>query len=217
MRVNASNRNFPLEWEHISYGIKESSENAESIFRSFVTVNRTLDWPIGRNDSQCLYWTDIAGTCQFKCHQTQFLPISVSTKIILADLVHYVGLEFRCIDFEASKYSFSLTLTLTKIFYYSSAGQTVVWSFLNMGFHRFLAKQRPFSSPWNQGQTLIFALFLTTSLLYMRRNYLRSETFPESPQMSKSDHKQSSYGGKCNISGRGSRSRPNSWTPRLRI
>jgi hypothetical protein len=70
--LKASDTNFTYQLRRLD--TKESFENIEilSIFRSFKAVIETSGWIIGRNDSQRLYQTSVAETCQLKCHQTQY-------------------------------------------------------------------------------------------------------------------------------------------------
>jgi hypothetical protein len=55
-------------------GIKESFENTDiqRFLRSFEAINGTSGRIMVRNESQCLYETDKAETCSFKCHNTQY-------------------------------------------------------------------------------------------------------------------------------------------------
>jgi hypothetical protein len=65
--------------------IKESLENTEILrfHRSFAAVNGTLGRIMDYNGSQCLYQTDIAGTCQFLCHKSQYCANFSFTMIFL--------------------------------------------------------------------------------------------------------------------------------------
>jgi hypothetical protein len=49
-----------------------STSISEVRFSSFAAVNGTSGRTMGRNQCLCLYQTNIAETCQFKCHQTQY-------------------------------------------------------------------------------------------------------------------------------------------------